>query len=230
MKSPHSELASKLILQAFLVISLMDVILFGVAGRLDWLAAWFLTLIFFLLLVIVFGWGIRNAPDLLEERSKASANAKAWDKLLLRIYNLFLLGLLVTAALDAGRFRWSAMPPALQALGAVGFFVIGGVIWWCMSANAYLSRWARIQDDRGHKVVQTGPYQYVRHPMYAAIILLMPCIALALGSWWAMIPASLIGILFVIRTALEDRMLIDELPGYREYTTQVRYRLLTGMW
>ncbi len=104
------------------------------------------------------------------------------------------------------------------------------MIWWCMSTNAYLSRFARIQDDRGQKVAQTGPYQFVRHPMYAAIILPVPCIALVLGSWWALIPVGLIACVFVIRTALEDRMLIEELAGYPEYAEKVRYRLLIGIW
>jgi protein-S-isoprenylcysteine O-methyltransferase Ste14 len=88
----------------------------------------------------------------------------------------------------------------------------------------------RIQEDRGHQVVTGGPYRYVRHPMYVGIILLFPCMALFLGSWWALVPASLIAILMVIRTALEDRTLRAELPGYAEYAQRVRYRLLPGVW
>jgi protein-S-isoprenylcysteine O-methyltransferase Ste14 len=83
---------------------------------------------------------------------------------------------------------------------------------------------------RGQKVAQTGPYRFVRHPMDAAIILLVPCIALVLGSWWALIPVGLIACVFVIRTTLEDRMLIEELAGYPEYAEKVRYRLLIGIW
>jgi protein-S-isoprenylcysteine O-methyltransferase Ste14 len=88
----------------------------------------------------------------------------------------------------------------------------------------------RIQEDRGHQVVTGGPYRYVRHPMYVGIILLFPCMALFLGSWWAWVPAMLIAMLMVIRAALEDRTLQAELPGYAEYARQVRYRLLPGVW
>ena len=122
------------------------------------------------------------------------------------------------------------MPLLLQVLGGLGLILAGGVIWWTMTVNAYLSRWARIQGDRGQEVVTRGPYRYVRHPMYAAIILLALCVAMELGSWWALIPGTLIDVLFVVRTRLEDRMLHEELPGYREYANRVRYRLVPGIW
>jgi len=101
---------------------------------------------------------------------------------------------------------------------------------WAMSANAYLSTMVRIQDDRGHQVVTTGPYRYVRHPMYVGTIFFGLCMPLFLGSWWTFVPCGLIVILFIIRTALEDRTLRDELPGYAEYAERVRYRLLPGVW
>jgi len=99
-----------------------------------------------------------------------------------------------------------------------------------MRTNQYLSRFARIQNDRGQQVVTNGPYRYVRHPMYASIIPFVLCVALILGSWWALVPGAIIAILFVIRTSLEDRMLQKELRGYEEYTQRVRYRLLPGVW
>jgi protein-S-isoprenylcysteine O-methyltransferase Ste14 len=99
-----------------------------------------------------------------------------------------------------------------------------------MAVNPFLSTVVRIQDDRGHYVVMTGPYRYVRHPMYSAIFIMWPGIALALGSWWALIPAAVIDIIFVIRTALEDRTLQAELPGYAEYAQRTRYRLVPGVW
>jgi protein-S-isoprenylcysteine O-methyltransferase Ste14 len=226
----RSKLAAKLFLQAFVTISLMDGILFGFAGRIAWPAAWVLTLLFALFFAAIFAWGLQNVPELLEERSKVTANGAAWDRWLLGIYQLLLVALLIVAALDAGRFRRSAMPLALQGIAALGFVAGGAVIWWCMSANAYLSRFALIQNDRGQKVAQNGPYRFVRHPMYAAIAFLAPCIALLLASWWALIPAVLIAIVFVLRTALEDRMLIDGLAGYAEYAAKVPYRLLAGIW
>jgi protein-S-isoprenylcysteine O-methyltransferase Ste14 len=89
---------------------------------------------------------------------------------------------------------------------------------------------ARIQDDRGQAVVTAGPYRYVRHPMYLGVILLFLGIPMALGSWWALLPGAAIGLLFVLRTAKEDRMLRDELPGYTEYAQRVRYRLVPDVW
>jgi protein-S-isoprenylcysteine O-methyltransferase Ste14 len=104
------------------------------------------------------------------------------------------------------------------------------VTYWAMAVNPFLSTIVRIQDDRGHFVVTSGPYRYVRHPMYAMILLMWPGIALELGSWWALIPAVVIAIVFVIRTTLEDRTLQAELPGYAAYGQQTRYRLLPGVW
>jgi protein-S-isoprenylcysteine O-methyltransferase Ste14 len=132
--------------------------------------------------------------------------------------------------LDAGRFRWSSMPVALQVLGVLLLAFTGFVIGRVMTVNYYLSRYARIQDDRGQQVVTQGPYRYVRHPMYAVLPPFMAGMALVLGSWWALVPAGLIGALYIIRTALEDHMLQEELPGYREYAQKVRFRLFPGIW
>ena len=218
------------ILGLIVVVGVLAGILFGAAGRLDWPAAWLLSLMYLAFLIIVVAWGTRNAPELMEERVRVAENVKSWDKTVNALYAILLLVLLVVAGLDAGRYQWSSMPLLLQVLGGLGLILAGGVIWWTMTVNAYLSRWARIQGDRGQEVVTRGPYRYVRHPMYAAIILLALCVAMELGSWWALIPGTLIDVLFVVRTRLEDRMLHEELPGYREYANRVRYRLVPGIW
>ena len=216
--------------QVLALILLMDAILFLIAGRLDWAGAWILSLLYLVFLLVFVAWTVRNAPELLEERSRMATNVKTWDKVLLALYTVALLSLLVVAALDAGRFKWSEMPVVLQAVGVIGMIPCGIWLWWVTRTNAYLSRYARIQDDRGQQVVTTGPYAYVRHPMYAAVIPFIICVVFTLGSWWALIPGGLIGVLFVIRTALEDRMLQAELPGYAEYARRVRYRLLPRVW
>ena len=218
------------VFQVVLIIVVMDGILFLSAGHMDWPGAWLWTLMYFAFLLAFAVWATRNAPDLLKERGRVAANVKGWDKVIGVVYTVLLVVLLITAGLDAGRFRWSVMPFVLQVLGVIGLIPSGGAIWWTTVANAYLSRWARIQDDRGQKVVTGGPYRYVRHPMYLGIIGLFICLPLVLGSSWALIPGGLIGVLYVIRTALEDRMLQEELPGYREYAGRVRYRLLPGVW
>ena len=210
--------------------AILCLILFGTAGRVNWLGAWAFVALFFLFLLFALVWGTRNAPELLDERAKPGGNVKSWDKVIMRIYSLVLISLFVVAALDAGRFRWSHMTAVWQVMGGAIFLLSGSVIFWCMKTNAFLSARARIQDDRGQTVVQDGPYQYVRHPMYIGIMVLMPGVALLLGSWWALAPAGVIAILFVIRTALEDKMLRAELPGYQEYASKVRYRLVVGVW
>jgi protein-S-isoprenylcysteine O-methyltransferase Ste14 len=134
------------------------------------------------------------------------------------------------AGLDAGRFGWSTMPLAVQVAGYAGFLLAMAVTYWAMAVNPFLATTVRIQDDRGQYVVTAGPYRYVRHPMYSAILIMWPGIALALGSWWALLPAAVIAIVFVIRTSLEDRMLQAELLGYAEYAQHTRYRLVPGVW
>jgi protein-S-isoprenylcysteine O-methyltransferase Ste14 len=213
-----------------LLILLIDVLMFGTAGRLDWLGAWLFTGMYLVFLLFMVGWSTIKAPGLMEERSRRAANVKAWDKVILNLYTALFIALLIIAGLDAGRFRWSTMPPGLQATGAVLLILSGIVIWRVMAVNYFLSRYARIQDDRGQHVVSEGPYHFVRHPMYAALIPFMPGMALLLGSWWALIPAGLIDILFIVRTCLEDRMLKEELPGYQEYAQKVRHRLIPGIW
>jgi protein-S-isoprenylcysteine O-methyltransferase Ste14 len=101
---------------------------------------------------------------------------------------------------------------------------------WAMAVNDFYSRVVRIQEDRGQYVVMDGPYRFVRHPSYIGTIFSWACAALALGSWLALAPVVLIGATLTVRTALEDRTLQEELPGYREYAQQTRYRLLPGVW
>lgn len=210
--------------------SLFALTLFGTAGRLDWPGAWALVIFFFLFLFFVLVWGTRNAPELLDERGSRAANVPRWDKIIMTAYRFTLMVLMITASLDAGRFRWSHVPIGLQALGGAIVFLGSCLVFWCFRTNAFLSSDARIQADRGHCVVRGGPYRYVRHPMYLALIALMPSVALLLGSFWAVLPAAVIMVLFSVRTALEDRMLRAELAGYAEYAAGVRYRLLPGMW
>ena len=220
----------KRVVSVFVVILIMDLLLFVPAGTLDWLAAWILSALYagFLLAYVV--WGTLSAPDLLRERSRVASNVKSWDKAIMAIYTALLLATLVLAGFDVGRTQRSLMPAALQALGLVGLVLSGGLIFWTIRSNAYLGRMVRIQEDRGHRVVTGGPYRCVRHPMYAGLIVLFPSMTLFLGSWWALAPAGLIAVLMVIRTVLEDRMLQAELAGYAEYAQRTRYRLLPGVW
>ncbi len=209
----------------------MGVVLFVTAGRWDWVAAWVL-LAEYSLTVMTFGlWVTRKNPDLINERGRMAANVKGWDKILMLLYTLTLIALFVVAGLDAGRFVWSSMPVAVQGLGFIGVFAAMALTYWVMLSNPFLSSFVRIQDDRGHQVASSGPYRYVRHPMYVGVVLLFGVATpLLLGSWWALVPGAVIAVIFVVRTALEDRTLRAELPGYAEYAQRVRYRLVPGVW
>lgn len=212
------------------VILVLAAILFISAGRLDWFQAWACVITFGGFLFAYGLWGIRNDPGQLRERSQVGKNTKNWDKVILTIYTILLIGMLVVAGLDAGRFRWTQPPIVLQGIGWIGAAFAGFLIRQVVSSNTYLSRNVRIQDDRDQRVIDSGPYSLVRHPMYLGIIVLMISIPLLLGSYWSLIPGALIVILFIIRTALEDRTLQQELTGYAEYTTRTRYRLLPRIW
>jgi protein-S-isoprenylcysteine O-methyltransferase Ste14 len=212
------------------VILALGAVLFISAGRLGWLQAWLFLLAFGGFLIFYGLWALRNDPGQLNERSQVGQNTKGWDKVILTVYTLLLIGMLVLAGLDAGRFRWTEVPLVLQGLGWFGAACAGFLVWWTASVNTFLSRNVRIQTDRGQQVIDTGPYSRVRHPMYLGVMVFMLSIPLLLGSLWALVPGALIGVLFTLRTTLEDRTLQSELPGYSEYAQHVRYRLLPWVW
>ena len=143
---------------------------------------------------------------------------------------ILLVIFLATAALDAGRFGWSAVPIVVQGVATAAVVAAIAAMLWCGVANHFLSDKTRIQSEREHTVVQHGPYRFVRHPLYASRIVLIMGTALTLGSWIAVVPAVLVALLLVLRTSLEDRMLTTELPGYQEYATHVPERLVPGLW
>jgi protein-S-isoprenylcysteine O-methyltransferase Ste14 len=216
----------KSIIGVFLLLAL----LFGPAGTLKWTEAWLYIIIYLIAVEGVILWMKKKSPGLLKERMSTKKDAKSWDKKIIRGYVLCLMIMLAVAGLDAVRFRWSRVPLSLKITGFLGFiptFLLG---FWAMTQNPYLSDLVRIQKDRGHCVCTTGPYKYVRHPMYVGVILLILCLPLALGSFYALIPAALIILLFILRTFLEDKTLQAELPGYKEYAARVRYKLIPGIW
>ena len=213
-----------------LILTIMGLLLFGSAGTLAWPAAWILILAYGLFLLGFLIWGITSNQDLLQERSRVAENVKVWDKWINGLYALLLVAVLVVSGLDARRYQWTTVPVIVQILAGIFIVLSAWLILRTIVENAYLSRWARIQDDRGHQVVSTGPYAVVRHPMYIGILVLMVSMPLQLGSLWGVVPGGLIGVLFVLRTTLEDRMLMDELEGYRDYASKVRYRLIPRIW
>ena len=211
-------------------LAILAALVFLPAGRWNWPEAWAVLVAYGAFLVLSGVWWLWKDPAQLRERDRVAANVKTWDKVIVRANWPCRVLTVVIAGLDAGRFRWSSVPLPVEALGWLGQVVAVSAMLWAGATNTYLSRFARIQDDRGHTVVTSGPYGYVRHPMYAGVIVLYLCIPLALGSWRALLPGAANAVLMVIRARQEDRMLRAELGGYEAYAHRVRYRLLPGVW
>jgi protein-S-isoprenylcysteine O-methyltransferase Ste14 len=217
----------------FLVPFVQVALLFISAGRINIFGAWLYLVISF---IGMFG-GItvvcKFDPELLNQRGlwKEKKGTKGWDKIIVRLYVLFGFYVLpVIAGLDAGRFQWSNLGIHFGIAGGV-LFILGAVlIHWAMLVNRHFEATVRIQTDRGHRVITTGPYRIVRHPGYAGAILWGISTPLIIGSAYGLIPGGIAVILLIIRTSLEDKLLRSELNGYAEYSTRVRYRLLPGLW
>jgi len=171
-------------------------------------------------------------PDLLVIRLKRKREgSKLWDEILMRVSNLMvLIAVPVIAGLDIGRFQWSDLDIQFAVLGFVLFTISTILINWAMLVNPHFEPTVRIQKDRGHKVITSGPYKIIRHPGYLAGILFTLSIPLIIGSLVTFVPAGIYTLLMIIRTWLEDRTLNKELDGYSEYSKQVRHRLFPRIW
>lgn len=211
----------------------IPLVLLVCGGDLGWWQAWVYSL-----LVVAAGiggriWAERRHPGLLAERQNIEKfhGAKGWDKVLAPLMALSIgFPLVIVAGLD---HRWGWSPVFPLWLIALGFLLISlgyAFAVWALVENRFFSSMVRIQSDRGHVVCDRGPYRLVRHPGYAGNILPLLGIVLALGSVWTLIPAVVALIIAVVRTALEDQTLQEELPGYRDYARRVRYRLLPGIY
>jgi protein-S-isoprenylcysteine O-methyltransferase Ste14 len=153
-----------------------------------------------------------------------------WDKIWLAVFSPVFAAVYVVAGLDAGRFGWSEMPTWLWPVG-LALFLPGTLLFsWSMGVNPFFEKTVRIQTERGHRVIDTGPYRFVRHPGYSGFLGWILSAPLLLGSWWAFLPSVLSIAALVVRTALEDRTLREELPGYTDYAARIRYRLIPKVW
>jgi protein-S-isoprenylcysteine O-methyltransferase Ste14 len=206
-------------------------LLFLAAGTVAWPAAWAYLAIMTGMMALYGTIVVRLHPDLIEERTHPPADAKQWDKPFVAIVGVIgPVVLLLLAGLDR-RFHWS--PPASAWSEVVGLiFVAAGPALsnYAVASNRYFSSVVRIQRDRGHRVVDAGPYRFVRHPAYAASIIYMAGAAIALGSRVALVAAAVLSAVLVVRTVLEDRVLQRELDGYTDYARRVRYRLVPWVW
>jgi protein-S-isoprenylcysteine O-methyltransferase Ste14 len=220
-------------LLGLLVYTLLPLLMMPLAGAWDWIGGWIM-----LASSVLFGvggrlWAFRRFPGLLRERGRSlqAEDAKDWDKRLVGIVALFgPLIVLLLAGLDK-RWDWSmTASPLTLSLGS-GFTLLGYTIaTWALLSNPFFSGTVRIQRDRDHRVIDQGPYAWLRHPGYAGALISYLGFPFLLDSWWVLLPIGAICAALVYRTSREDQTLQLELPGYREYASRVQYRLLPFVW
>ena len=222
---------AKLLLQNTIFVVAMGALLFAVAGTLHWPAAWV-----FLVTSAILGpasglWLARTDPALLAERLRPTfqADQPAADKKFMLIFMAALPIWLVAIGLDR-RVHGSDVPLVLQVLGLAMYLLSTAFIMWVFRENSFAAPVVKIQAERHHRVVSSGPYAFVRHPMYSGIMLFFVGVPLLLGSWWGVAIAPAFAVLFAIRARIEERALVEGLPGYADYAERVRYRLVPGLW
>ena len=225
------QILKQMLVQTIGFFALFALALFLPAGTLTWTAGWVFLALFFVFFIAMNTWLFRHNPGLLEERMKLSRpNQKGWDKLLFPLLLVFSIAWLVFMALDAVRFHWSQVPEWLQGIGLMILLCSFYLLFLTFRENSYLSTVVRIQEERGQKVISTGPYHYVRHPMYAAILLFVVGTSMLLGSLYGVLVGLVFMIVLARRAVLEERTLQQELPGYAAYMGQVKYHLIPFVW
>jgi len=222
----------KTIVQLILVLVVMPLLPMIVSGAWGWWEAWAYAILSFFGFIISRALASRRHADLLVERTRSMGmeDAKPWDKVLAPSMALGSVVPLVIAGLDK-LYGWTAPFELNIKIIALVIVILGYVFGsWALIENRFFSGVVRIQTDRGHQVVTTGPYRIVRHPGYAGALWTYLATPILLDSLWALIPTILLFGVLILRTSLEDRTLQEELPGYREFTQKTRYRLFPGIW
>jgi len=232
MSAQTKVMTPRTLVRTTIIVAVFPLIPMIISGCWDWWEAWVYALVSVLGFVVSRVWAARQHPDLLEERARSMdlKDAKPWDKLLAPMLTLGALFILIVAGLDR-LFGWTS--PFMLNVKIISLIVIvlGYLLGsWALIENRFFSGVVRIQKDRGHRVVSTGPYRFIRHPGYAGALWAYLATPVLLDSMWAFIPALLLVGILILRTALEDKTLQEELPGYREYARKTRFRLISGLW
>jgi protein-S-isoprenylcysteine O-methyltransferase Ste14 len=206
---------------------LAGALLFLSAGRLEVPSFWYYVALLWGSAGTIYTLALRVHPGLVAERFRPPSDR---DRSTRRIALPLAVAHYVLAGLDAGRFAWSVPAQSLQLLGLALVAAAMALVGWTLLSNPYASSAVRIQDEREHKVITHGPYAFIRHPMYLAVLLFSLGSGPALGSWWSGLALLPLVAVFVRRTLLEDRMLQAELPGYLAYAANVRWRVVPGVF
>jgi protein-S-isoprenylcysteine O-methyltransferase Ste14 len=233
MDNPKNKFTIRTIIQMLVFIVLVPFLPLLISGDWGWWQAWVYALIGILGFVASRALAARRHPDLLAERARflQHENIKPWDGVLARLVGLGGGLIPLVAGLDA-RYGWPGVDFGLTEEIIALVVILAGYAFgtWALMENRFFSGVVRIQKERGHHVVSTGPYAWMRHPGYAGALLTYFATPILLDSLWTYLPVAFISIVLFIRTDLEDRALKQELPGYREYTQRTRFRLLPGIW
>lgn len=205
--------------------------LFLAAGRVNWIRGWISVALVVVAMPAV-GLTVRryNAPVLEARSNWRHQDTARFDKIFLAIYAPLISIQPALAGLDAARYHWTSLPFGFVYFGSILFAVTLALITWAVVVNPFAEKSVRIQTDRGHRVITSGPYRFVRHPMYVGLILLFVSTALVWGSVWVLRLNAIMAVLIIWRTACEDQTLRQKLPGYEQYAAATRYRLLPGVW
>jgi protein-S-isoprenylcysteine O-methyltransferase Ste14 len=232
MNTQTKLMTPKTIFRLVLVLFVFPMIPMIISGVWNWWEAWAYAILSILGFVVSRAMAARRNPDIIAERARSMEmqDAKPWDKILSPMLAFGSLLILIVAGADKG-FGWSTPFTLNTKLVALLVIILGFAFGsWALIENKFFSGVVRIQTDRGHHVVTTGPYRFVRHPGYAGALWTYLAMPILFDSIWAFIPTLfLLGVL-VLRTSLEDRTLQAELPGYKEFTQKTRYRLVPGIW
>ncbi|WP_372783150.1 isoprenylcysteine carboxylmethyltransferase family protein [Phenylobacterium sp.] len=225
-------LVPKVLVQLAALMLFFGLLLFGAAGTWRWPSGWAFLALFTTLSLAVTLWLAWADPALLEERMKPpiQAGQKPWDRAFLGVLCVVYVGWLLLMGLDARRMAWSHVPLAVQVLGAAMIVVSYAGIAWVFGANSFAAPVIKVQAERRQTVISTGPYAFVRHPMYAFALWQFVGMPLMLGSLWslALVPPMIAAIAW--RTLGEEKMLREELAGYQDYARRVRWRYAPGIW
>ena len=204
------------------------------AGSWSWWEAWVLVGLWGVYGLATMIYLLRHDPALLAERLKLvpiHKEQKPWDKVIMFVFFIAGITLYLVPGFDVIRFEWSEpLPLWMRVVAMVLHLPCFVLLGWVMRENTFLSQVVKIDKTRGHRVITTGPYALVRHPMYTIVIVLLFIVPVALGSRYALILALFLAFLLIVRTYLEDRTLYLELEGYPEYAQKTRYRLIPGIW
>ncbi len=232
MKTDCAPMIRRMLVQTAISLAALASILFLAAGDWRWPQGWVFLAEVAVTSAAVNRWLVRHDPALLASRLSApmQSGQRPWDRIFMLVGLPVFIGWLALCALDGRRFGWSHVPLWLEAIGAVLIALCMFGVWQVYRFNTFAAPQVRVQAERRHRVIADGPYRIVRHPMYAAALLMFAGTPLLLGSWWGLlaVPVGALGI--GMRAVGEERMLRRELPGYEEYASRVRFRMVPGLW